>query len=98
MSFINADRMLSYCGSHSRKTCPFYYEIDEILGARHNVSPPVMIEPGAVTMSPPQDSPSTQQIPTTAPPAKPSKRPIAAFQPANLHDALMRIHTEKSKR
>ncbi|KAE8960689.1 hypothetical protein PR002_g30130, partial [Phytophthora rubi] len=33
-----------------QKKCPFYYEIDEIFGQRHNTNPPVVMEPGRVLL------------------------------------------------
>ena len=69
--------------------CPHFYELDEIFGSRHNITPPVLVEPGVVRRELQLSSPST----TT--PQVQRKRPATASP--NLHDALLQIHKEKSE-
>ncbi len=33
------------------KKCPYFYEWDEIMGSRHNITPPVLMEPGRTVLS-----------------------------------------------
>ena len=31
--------------------CPFFYEMDDILGSRANIVPPVIVQPGSVQLN-----------------------------------------------
>jgi hypothetical protein len=49
------------------KKCPYFYEMDEILGARHNTTPPVVMEPGRTVIdgvdgAPPTTSESQAEV------------------------------------
>ncbi|KAG9414718.1 hypothetical protein AC1031_008123 [Aphanomyces cochlioides] len=102
-----------------QKKCPYFYEWDEILGSRHNTSPPVVMEPGRTviqneTHTLTDESSSSSQNESSKPttnnasattthtnglkPGVGGRRPFSAVHPSNLHDALMKIHNEKSER
>lgn len=42
------------------KKCKYFYEMDEIFSVRHNIVPPIIVEPGRIEFSL-QDSQETQR-------------------------------------
>lgn len=60
--------------SFVRKKCPYFYEIDEVFGSRHNITPPVVMEPGRTTVF----GSSTAALPSAD---APEREPMSSLEP-----------------
>ncbi|KAE9269954.1 hypothetical protein PR003_g30987 [Phytophthora rubi] len=82
-----------------QKKCPFYYEIDEIFGQRHNTNPPVVMEPGRVLLEGHEDGINSNTNVADGNEDDNSRVTGGVIvNSSNLHDALLRIHQEKLER